>query len=110
MRLLKKIESKPPPIFADVVVEAKGESYIFNVEVLGWLEAFNEMVTQADRVGLQIRGSDIVSFWVGAPCRYFSRVIGNIGPDGHSQRRVACLEVSGVRVWLNPCGVIVVRN
>ena len=102
--------SQTPPVFADLVLDMSPDPMLrVDVERPGWLEPIQPLMAKAARVGLTMRDENKVRVWVttnGDPVRYFTRVVGQIGQDGHRRWRVAGLLHDGQYVWLHRDGLV----
>jgi len=97
-----------PPIFADLLVDVKGQIARLDVEQSGYLEQFQAVLPMASRVGLALRNKD-AAVWVAAGngrlIQYYSQVTGEMFGGGR-QARVACLDCGDYQTWLHKDGLV----
>ena len=100
----------PPLVFADLILDSPPSPMLrVDVEQPGWLEPIQPLLNTAERAGLTMRDESRVRVWLranGSPLRYLSRVVGQIGPEGHRRWRVAGLQCGDVSVWLHRDGLV----
>jgi hypothetical protein len=104
-------KQKPPPIYADLLLEIDGQQTRIDVEQPGWLKTYDSVLCRASRIGLALRGRRKANLWIdtnGTKPEYISRVIGRIemGGGGHVSTRVAGLNCGQVWAWLYRDGLV----
>ena len=110
MRLPKrKRKHKPPPIFADLLIQTPERRVLIDVEQPGWLTGAQPLLEQATHLGLVTRKDRRIAVWltVSGEATYFSKVYGTLdvqsGESGE-QRRVVCIGSGNIYVWLHSDG------
>ena len=109
----RRLETPPPPIYADLVLEIDGQTTVIDVEIPRWLDDVRPLYKKAMRVGLKMRKRRKPSVWLavnGAEPEYLSRVIGQFDDMGHRRIRVAGLICGDTAVWLHRDGVVEVQE
>lgn len=103
-------EGGTPSIFADLILDLLDFRVILNVERPGWPKKAQELQPQAKRVGLVMRDTGEVAVWLDTdrqPFECFSRVVGRISLEKHTQERRACIRCDGAEVWIDDGGQII---
>lgn len=99
-----------PPIFADLILDLSSFRVILSVERPGWPEKAQELQPQAKRAGLVMRDGGEVAVWLdtdGQPFECFSRVVGRISLNRHTQERKACIRCDGAEAWVDAEGNVI---